>query len=725
SFKARLAGLHIGAAVASFKARLAGLHIGAAVASLKERLHVVGKLAGRRAAVGTRMAGGIRPLLRAQFPVVLAGVLGVSISATGLVLTQKYYQAQSQQEFEGPAAQYTAIVSKAVDRYLEVINSIGAFMAASNEVDRWEFFGLAESSLPRFPGIRTLAWVPRVTAEQRETYEKRAQADGLYGFRITERNASGAPIAALPRTEFFPVYYVEPFENNQGVLGYDLASSLNGYEALNLARESGQMIATRRVELLQGPGNQAGLLTVLPIYKSGAVPAALSERRENLAGFVLGVFRIGGMIEAALRELATPAGLDIYLYDEGENSGDRLLHYHPSLLRHDRSEPVPEENVYEGLYSATSYDVAGRPWSIVIKPTPNALANEVNLVPWNVAAVGLLLTTMLILYMVSSRNRTRIIERSVAERTAELVKSNTALEKEMQERARAEEVRAKLERELRHMQKMESLGTLAGGIAHEINTPVQYVAENLRFLGDSFAQVGKVLEKLEGLVEAAAADGALAAPVADANAAANAADLGYLRDEIPTSIDQSLEGIKRISEIVRAIKEFSHPDANEKSAIDINHAIETTITVARNQWKYVAEIETDFDRSLPAIPCLPGEFNQVMLNLIVNAAHAIEATGADEKGRITVSTREDGDRVEIRVSDTGGGIPEESREKIFDPFFTTKEPGKGTGQGLAISYTIITKKHEGTIAVESEVGKGSTFIICLPIDVEHSSDAAA
>ncbi len=289
----------------------------------------------------------------------------------------------------------------------------------------------------------------------------------------------------------------------------------------------------------------------------------------------------------------------------------------------------------------------------------------------------------------------------------------------------AQSRRREVERELRYMQKIESLGTLAGGIAHEINSPIQYVAENLRFLSDSFSKVGKVLNKVEGLLEAASANGALAAPVSAVNAAASTADLEYLLGEIPTSINQSLEGIERISEIVRAIKEFSHRDAKTKSAIDINHAIETAITVARNQWKYVPEIETDFDQSLPAVPCLPGEFSQVMLNLIVNAAHAIEETGATKKGRITVSTRNDGDRVEIRVSDTGVGIPEEIREKIFDPFFTTKEPGKGTGQGLAICSTIITKKHEGTISVQSEIGKGTTFIVYLPIAVEDASGAAA
>ena len=305
----------------------------------------------------------------------------------------------------------------------------------------------------------------------------------------------------------------------------------------------------------------------------------------------------------------------------------------------------------------------------------------------------------------------------------ELEKSKTRLMQEVAVRKRVEQVRTELEQELRHMQKMDSLGTLAGGIAHEINTPVQYVAENLRFLEDSFLELGKVSQQFGRLIEAASADVSPVDMIGESNAAN--ADTDYLCEEIPASIRQSLEGIEQIGEIVRAIKEFSHPDAKEKSAIDINRAIETTLTVARNQWKYVADVETDFDDTLPPVLCQPGEFNQVLLNLIVNAAHAISERGAEEKGRITLSTRMNADRVEVRISDTGVGIPAENREKIFDPFFTTKDPGKGTGQGLAIAYTIITKKHKGTISLHSELGKGTTFTVSLPLGLEGSSDAAA
>jgi len=278
--------------------------------------------------------------------------------------------------------------------------------------------------------------------------------------------------------------------------------------------------------------------------------------------------------------------------------------------------------------------------------------------------------------------------------------------------------RKHLESQLAFAQKMESIGQLAAGIAHEINTPMQYIGDNTRFLQDAFGEVETLLKSYKRLAEVSKTRGVPADLVADVEAVLAAADIDYLTEEIPRALQQSLEGIDRVTTIVRAMKEFSHPGIEEKVETDLNRAIETTITVARNEWKYVAEMVTDFDRTLPPVPCLPGEFNQVILNLIINAVHAIVDVvkdGANGKGTITVSTRRDGEWVEIRLRDTGTGIPEAIRLKIFDPFFTTKGVGKGTGQGLAIAHAVIVKKHKGTITCETEVGQGTTFILRLPL----------
>jgi PAS domain S-box-containing protein len=282
----------------------------------------------------------------------------------------------------------------------------------------------------------------------------------------------------------------------------------------------------------------------------------------------------------------------------------------------------------------------------------------------------------------------------------------------------------KVQSALVHAQKLESIGQLAAGIAHEINTPTQFVGDNTRFLKDAFHSLNSLVSVAERLIEAAKQGDVSADLVEEATAAARAADIAYLIDEVPKAIDQSLEGIDRVAKIVRAMKEFSHPDSDGKVPTDLNKAIEGTATVARNEWKYVAEMVLDLDPALPLVSCLAGELNQVILNLVVNAAHAITdvlGQGPVRKGTISISTRREGDHVAIRVRDTGAGIPPAIRSKIFDPFFTTKPVGRGTGQGLAIAYAVIVEKHGGKISFETEIGKGTTFIIHLPLDAEPSS----
>ncbi|MBA3936538.1 MAG: PAS domain S-box protein [Planctomycetes bacterium] len=276
--------------------------------------------------------------------------------------------------------------------------------------------------------------------------------------------------------------------------------------------------------------------------------------------------------------------------------------------------------------------------------------------------------------------------------------------------------RKNLEAERNHGQKLESIGQLAAGIAHEINTPIQFIGDNLRFLRDSFADLDAAMRLQQGAL--GAGDDRVLDPGAAALAAAAwaAADLPYLCTEIPRALEQSSEGVTRVAGIVKAMKEFSHPGQEGCQPADLNHAIETTLTVARNEYKYVAEVRTDLDPALPAVSCFIGELNQVFLNLLVNAAHAIGAARGDgSKGLITISTRRLGEVVELRFQDDGTGIPAAARAKIFDPFFTTKPVGKGTGQGLYICHTIVVQRHRGTIAFETAEGVGTTFIITLPL----------
>lgn len=273
-----------------------------------------------------------------------------------------------------------------------------------------------------------------------------------------------------------------------------------------------------------------------------------------------------------------------------------------------------------------------------------------------------------------------------------------------------------LERQLSHNQKLESIGHLAAGIAHEINTPIQYIGDNAKFLEDSFRDLVAFSEtRRPGLGE----------PVPPIQRNVDEDTFDYLRGEVPKAIDQLLSGVEHVAGIVRAMKDFSHPGPVEKTPLDINRAIENTVVVSKNEWKYVAEITSDLDRSLPLVPCFGGELNQVFLNLIVNAAHAVGEVVREsgQVGRIHIATRSCNGFVEIMIEDSGCGIPQAIQPKIFDPFFTTKPVGKGTGQGLAIVHGVVVQKHGGSIRVESEPGRGTTFVVRLPLCSEEAEAA--
>ena len=298
--------------------------------------------------------------------------------------------------------------------------------------------------------------------------------------------------------------------------------------------------------------------------------------------------------------------------------------------------------------------------------------------------------------------------------------------RDITERKVAEGIRTAMEVQLRQAQKLEAIGSLAAGIAHEINTPTQYIGDNATFLKEALGSVMGFLSaqrrfledhrQLEGLGD-------------DAEAALRQfrdLDLDYLAVEVPRAIQQTLEGVGRVTSIVSAMKDFSHPGGDERLPTDLNRSILNTLTVSRNAWKYVAELETDLDPALVAVPCYQGELNQALLNLVVNAAHAIEEAAlrapGQRRGLIRICTRKLGEEVLVSVADNGTGISPALRERIFEPFFTTKPVGKGTGQGLAIVHAVVVDKHGGRVTVDSEPGAGSTFTLYLPLQAKATTE---
>ena len=269
-----------------------------------------------------------------------------------------------------------------------------------------------------------------------------------------------------------------------------------------------------------------------------------------------------------------------------------------------------------------------------------------------------------------------------------------AIQRDVTADVEREQQLAEAEQRLRQSQKLEAIGALAAGVAHEISTPIQYIGDNLRF-------VERMSRRLVPGSEEEAIDADL---------------MAYAREQLPRALEQCFEGIERVSTIVRAMKAFAHPPMRDKTPSDINRCIRDTVTVATAEWKHIADIKLELATDLPAVTCYPGDINQALLNLVVNAAHAIQAREGDvDPGRIEIRSSASEDHVKVRIEDNGVGISEQVKERIFDPFFTTKKAGKGTGQGLHIAYAAIHERHGGELLCHSTPGVGTVFEITLPL----------
>lgn len=307
-----------------------------------------------------------------------------------------------------------------------------------------------------------------------------------------------------------------------------------------------------------------------------------------------------------------------------------------------------------------------------------------------------------------------LLQKTLDKQTAEISQLRQTLALKANEEVSLLQYQAQLERNLAEASRVEAMGRLAGGIAHEINTPCQYVGDNLRFIADNIARLlpllaatGSPLQTGQS-VQSGTGSGSLEIPE----------DLDFLLLELPTAIQQSIEGMEHIASIVRSMKELCHRGNGEKFPVDINHCLQTAVNVSRSETKYVAEVKTDFAADLPRVPGIAAELGQVFLNLIINAAHAIEdklGSHPGQQGQIHLLTRFDDEHVVIEIRDNGCGMPAEVRQRIFEPFFTTKREGRGSGQGLPLVHSFVNQRHQGRIEVESEVQVGSTFRILLPV----------
>ena len=642
------------------------------------------RLLGRR--IVARVLGGVE-FYRTGAPrherllTVLVFLLGIVIATGGFFAVQYHYRTKAQKAFEGPAAQFTAVLAKAADRYSEVVNSVGAFLTATGEVSRWQFFDFTRETLPRHPGIPALEWIPRVPGGQRAAYEKQAVADGLFGFRFTERNDLGNLVTAWERPEYYPVFYVEPFERNETFLGLDLAADPEQREILTLARDIGGLVATPRTTPTAELSDQPEFTVVLPVYGSVTVPDTIQERRDKLRGFVRGIYRLGDLVTAALPGLTAPPGLDIYLYDQDRRRGERLLYYHPWPLRQDQPAPMPENETFKGLFTATTHELAGWKWTIVVKPVSSEFTYNVNSAAWGFWAITLLLTALLVQYLVSSQTRTQEIERSVTERTAELSTANAALESEITERTRVEqELRAaKDQAEVANRAKSEFLAMMS----HELKTPLNAVI--------GFAEI-LCRENL--------------GPIG------NREYRGYAEDI-------RLSGNHLLS-LINDILDLSKIEANRfelyEEAVDVADTLHSVLPL--HQEKMAAErleFESIFGEPRSGLRADQRALRQMLINLLSNAVKF-----TPEGGQITVAAGTDGDgRFVVSVSDTGIGISEEDQPKVLLPFNQVdsrlSRKYEGTGLGLPLTKRLM-ELHGGWLEIESALDRGTKVSLIFPPD---------
>ena len=623
-------------------------------------------------------------LARCWNSTVLVLICGLSASV-GLywMSIQRLDQAEMKHNIDFDVAQGVNSIQKAVQANLFYVSAVVGLFDATKSVDRAEFKSFTHHIMGYYiNSLQALEWVPVVTEADRAQFEKNFQTDGLTNFHFTEKSLSGAPIVAAPREVYYPVAFVEPWLGNQKAHGFDLGSNPIRLAALNQARDSGGMVATAPIVLIQEKSHQHGFLIFAPIYRGKETPSDVDQRRASLAGFALGAYRSEDLLNTALNQINAMDHFIVTVRDVTEGLGEEI--YNNSALK-----PKAAQEEWQSSYDIF---VAGRHWSLMFTPTAHYIEAKKSLLPLIILLSGILISIA-----------TAIAFWNQSYRRKEAERFRVATEKNLAEQHALLTQLHETQHQMLQSEKMASIGQLAAGVAHEINNPIGFVSSNLGALKGYFIDLMSLIEAYKSHHNQASSETNQALEKIKKDI-----DIEYLESDVPILLRESEDGILRVKNIVQDLKDFSHPGSDEWEWADIEKGLESTLNVSRSELKYKATVIKKFG-GIPQIECVPSQLNQVFLNLFVNAVQAI-----NEHGEITVTTLAHLNEVVIEIADSGSGISEENLEKIFLPFFTTKPIGRGTGLGLSLSYSIV-QKHHGRIEVESEIGVGTTFRIHLPI----------
>ena len=589
------------------------------------------------------------------------------------------------------------IAKQIADRMIthrEVLMSLRNFIETIHDFNFKQFEQFTEITLQDNPDIFALSFNDLITNSQRPAFERMmSRLSPLGSFQITERDSQRQLIRAVARPEYVPVRYIVPLNHNKPALGFDINSEPIRRDAINRATSLHAMAVTSPIQLVQESKKRVGVLELLPVEAKPGTEA--KGQAASLIGFAVSVVKVDEMVEIATRGHVAD-GLVFMLTDPNAPKEKNLIYR--SYANSSGKNPSDRAGSWK-----TRLRMGDRDWELSVHTTETYRQQHRPWMAWAVGVVGLLFAALLQILMLGITGRSAAIQsKNEARKSQEVAEAaNRAMEVRI-----ADEVSKNREKDsiLLHQDKLASIGQLAAGVAHEINNPMGFIMSNLRTLKNYTEAEQQYLNALEEAVKKCCPE----EQCRQLEELCNRLDLSFIQEDIHPLIAESLEGAERVKRIVHDLKDFARADGNDMKETDLNHCVQSTANIVRNEIRYVADLELNLGE-IPKIVCNPQQINQVIANLLVNAAHAIDGHGC-----ITVSTSSEWDKVLLTVADTGCGIPDEIQKRIFDPFFTTKEVGKGTGLGLSISYDII-KKHGGEITFESKLGIGTTFIIRFPI----------
>ena len=636
--------------------------------------------------------------------VALVLLLDLVLTAVFFNIVGNQHEARTAAEFERQANSYVAAIQKGIERNLEVIESIGGLYAASDKVERDEFRKFVRGPLSRHQEIQALSWNERVAHSERRQFEDSVRREGYPEFQFEDLDPDGRMVVAIERPEYIVVTYIEPYESNHTAMGLDVASNPTRLAALERARDTGEMITTARITLVQETGNQYGFLILKPIYKNPAAPGTVEERRQALKGFAVGTFRAGDMVEAALEDL-TGAIVNVQLVDEASPADESLL-YLGQASDGDNAANQEQLKARGKIYFRGQLEIPGRQWSLLITPTSEFLGGQASWEAWGVLAGGLLIAALLKAYLITVINHGAKTQRLAAE----LTMANEGLKTEIIEREQAEEALSNLNEELE-----------------------QRVAERTQELSKANIQLHAANEELEAFSYSVSHD--LRAPLRAVDGFSSILLEEYapnLSGEPQQYLRQVRDNVQQMGSLIDDLLAFSRLSRQPLKKQTLAPAViasEALADLRSEQEGRSIEISIG---ELPDCHADPALLKQVFVNLIGNS---LKYTRGRERAVIEIGClphpfvpspdgREAGGEDNIYfVKDSGVGFDMRYVDKLFGVFqrLHRAEEYEGTGVGLAIVQRII-HRHGGRIWAEAEVNKGAEFYFTLggePTDVPN------